>query len=98
MNVLNGHGKAFHNDERHQYVGRPHILGNPFKIGVDGNRVQVIAKYKRYFWDRVNSDEEFLAAALEVGGKDLICWCAPLPCHADVIVAWHKAGCPLKEV
>jgi len=98
MKVLNAHGKAFHNNASSQYVGRPHILGNPFKIGPDGNRTEVIAKYKRYFWERVNTDEEFLTAALDVAGKDLWCWCAPLACHADVIVAWHKAGCPLKEV
>jgi len=22
----------------------------------------------------------------ELRGKDLICWCAPLPCHADILL------------
>ena len=30
------------------YVGRPTKWGNPFKIGVDGNRQKVIRKYRQY--------------------------------------------------
>ena len=22
----------------------------------------------------------------ELKGKDLVCWCAPAPCHADILV------------
>jgi hypothetical protein len=27
-----------------------------------------------------------MAALPELRGKDLICWCAPKPCHADVLL------------
>src|SRR3990172_8733916 len=57
----------------------------------------VIAKYKRHFWDRINTDESFLELVLQIQDCDLVCCCAPLPCHGDVIKAWFDAGCPLKE-
>ena len=76
-------------------IMRPSVYGNPYKIGVDGDRATVIAKYKRYFWDRLHTDEAFLQAVLELEHRDLVCCCAPLPCHGDVIKAWFEAGCPL---
>ncbi|MDM7953264.1 MAG: DUF4326 domain-containing protein [Cyanobium sp. CZS 25K] len=30
------------------YVGRPSPLGNPFQLGRDGSRAQVIASYRRW--------------------------------------------------
>lgn len=73
------------------YVGRPMYRGgwrlaasplaNPFRIGVDGDREQVIAKYRDYLLDR----PDFLARLPDLRGKRLGCWCKPLPCHADVI-------------
>lgn len=77
-------------------IMRPTIYGNPFKIGVHGTRAEVVLKYKHYFWARINSDAEFLARVLDLEGHDLMCCCAPMACHGDVIVAWFDAGCPLK--
>jgi hypothetical protein len=63
------------------YVGRPSKWGNPFKIGKDGTREEVIEKYS--FWVKCNRDPlEFR----ELRGKDLVCWCSPLPCHGDVLL------------
>ena len=64
------------------YVGRPSKWGNPFTIGVDGSREKVILKYEAYL--RLRPD--LLEALPELRGKDLICWCAPQPCHADVLL------------
>jgi hypothetical protein len=67
------------------YVGRPSEWGNPFTIGKDGDRDEVIAKYREY----VTAPEraEMREAIRQVlGGKDLVCWCAPKPCHADVLL------------
>ena len=66
------------------YVGRPSKWGNPYKIGQDGNREEVITKYRTYI---INS-KEYHSGELrqKLGGKDLVCWCAPLPCHADVLL------------
>jgi len=77
------------------YIGRPSIFGNPFKRA--GHREDNIRQYKRYFWDRINSDADFLDAVLSLEGKDLICWCAPKPCHGNVILAWFAAGKPQRS-
>lgn len=65
------------------YVGRPSKWGNPFKIGKDGNRAQVITAYMSYCSLRLQSEPHWLD---ELKGKDLVCWCSPLPCHADVLL------------
>lgn len=68
---------------RSVYVGRPTKFGNPFVIGRDGNREQVIAKYREYL---MSQPELIAAAKAELAGRDLVCWCSPLPCHADVLL------------
>lgn len=63
------------------YIGRGSQWGNPFVIGRDGTREEVIEKYST--WIRAGS---FLLERLSVlKGKDLVCFCAPLPCHGDVL-------------
>jgi hypothetical protein len=64
------------------YVGRPSRLGNPFQVGRDGTRLEVIRKYE----DRLMRRPDLLALLPDLRGKDLICWCAPKPCHADVLL------------
>lgn len=63
--------------------------GNPFVIGKDGTRQEVIAKYED--WLRSKPDL-MLAAKLELAGKDLLCWCAPLACHGDVLLRIANAS------
>jgi hypothetical protein len=65
------------------YIGRPSVFGNPFEIGKDGNRKEVIEKYKSYLESRPDLIEK---AKNELKGKDLVCWCAPLPCHGDILL------------
>ena len=55
---------------------------NPFLIGKDGNRKEVIAKYREY----ILSQPELLAQLPELKGKILGCWCRPQACHGDVLV------------
>ena len=64
------------------YVGRPSKWGNPFKIGEHGTREQVIEAYRLWIL-RGNPLKDKLS---ELKGKDLVCWCAPRPCHADVLL------------
>jgi hypothetical protein len=33
-----------------------------------------------------------MAALPELRGKDLVCWCAPDACHADVLLELANAG------
>ena len=51
---------------------RPSILGNPFIIGQDGTREEVIAKFRKYFERRIHNDLVFLQAVVELKGKKLV--------------------------
>lgn len=64
------------------YIGRPSKWGNPFVIGRDGDRDEVVAKYREY----VEVNRVLKASLMELEGKDLVCWCAPKPCHGDVLL------------
>jgi len=70
------------------YVGRPSRWGSPFVIGRDGDRAEVIRKYEEY----LRSRQDLMAQLQELRGKDLVCWCAPLPCHADVLLRLANEG------
>ena len=59
--------------------------GNPFRIGRDGSREQVIACYRADLWRRIQAGEVTLEELAELDGCWLACWCEPLPCHGDVI-------------
>jgi len=64
------------------YIGRPSKWGNPFVIGRDGTREQVIAKYR----DWIKTKPKLLASLRELAGKRLGCHCKPKSCHGDVLV------------
>ncbi len=67
-----------------KYIGRPGPWGNPFMIGRDGTRVEVIAKFQEW----VNNQPALIARARkELRGKHLLCYCAPEDCHGDI---WLK--------
>jgi hypothetical protein len=64
------------------YIGRGSIWGNPFYLGRDGTREEVIEKYRVYILNN-----NYLRNKLpELKGKILGCHCKPLPCHGDVLV------------
>lgn len=64
------------------YIGRPSKWANPFIIGRNGNREEVIQKYKSW----IMNQPHLLADLYELEGKALGCWCKPLPCHGDILV------------
>lgn len=65
------------------YIGRPSRWGNPFRIGPDGTREEVIARYRGWLL----AQPDLLAAVPTLRGKTLGCWCAPNRCHGDVLAA-----------
>ena len=69
-------------DEFDVYIGRPSKWGNPFTIGQDGTREEVINKFREYIW---NNKELFEACKKELKGKKLGCWCFPHACHGDIL-------------
>jgi hypothetical protein len=68
------------------YIGRPSTWGNPFEIGVHGTRDGVIEKYRRHMLRRLAEEPGLRRQLEELRGKRLACWCAPLPCHGDVLL------------
>jgi len=69
------------------YIGRPSKWGNPFVIGKDGTRDEVIEKYEAW----LRTQPALLAALPELRGKTLGCWCAPQACHGDVLARLAEA-------
>lgn len=61
--------------------GRGSRWGNPFVIGRGGDRAEVIEKYERWLL----TQPELLVALPQLRGRTLGCWCAPRPCHGDVL-------------
>ena len=72
-------------DKEDVYIGRGSRWGNPFVIGKDGTREEVIAKFRLMLWDLIKSDPTTLQELSKLHDKDLICFCHPSPCHGDVL-------------
>lgn len=76
------------------YVGRPTKWGNPFshmkhtgaQWKVD-TREEAIAKFEEWLLQQ----PKLMKALHELRGKDLICWCAPEACHAEVLMRLANA-------
>ena len=64
------------------YIGRPSKWGNPFQIGKDGTREEVIEKFRNWIITQPN----LLKDLHEIKGKTLGCWCKPKVCHGDILV------------
>lgn len=64
-------------------IDRTSKWGNPFKIGPNGTRKEVIKKYEQWL---LKQPKLVALAKKELKGRDLLCWCAPLPCHGDVLL------------
>ncbi len=89
IRVLNKHSVG----DRGEYVGRPSALGNPFKLEHESQRDHVIQQYETWLQDRIAARDLQVCHELnrlyrivrDQGVLELTCWCAPKPCHADVI-------------
>ena len=68
------------------YMGRPGPWGNPFVIGRDGTRAEVIAKYRIWIDTEIAAGNVSDHQLLALRGKALLCWCHPEPCHCHVVV------------
>lgn len=71
----------WHDSDDYVYIGRGSKWGNPYRIGEDGSRDEVIALYREHI------SNSFLRFSLhELYGKKLVCFCKPKACHGDVLV------------
>lgn len=64
------------------YCGRGSIAGNPFVIGIDGDRDEVCDKYEQWA-PQQDWFEDFIE---RIRGRDLLCFCAPKRCHCDFLL------------
>jgi hypothetical protein len=62
-------------------ITRRGIWGNPYMIGRDGTRSEVIDKYRQWIIGKPG----LMAQLGELKGKRLGCVCKPAACHGDVL-------------
>lgn len=60
------------------YIGRGSLWGNPLRIGWDGTREEVISRFEKEILPNLDVSP--------LRGKDLVCFCAPKPCHGDALL------------
>lgn len=76
------------------YIGRAMgthkdgYFGNPYRIGPDGTREEVIEKFRWYFLGRLRLDPEYRRRILALSGLRIGCYCHPEKCHGDIIAEW----------
>jgi len=92
--------KEWIEDENNIYIGRAGVVFidkerfpkksslfyNPYKIGRDGNRDEVINKFKNYILARLEKEPNLKIELEKIKDKNLGCWCYPEKCHGDVLL------------
>jgi len=94
--------KAWMEDENNVYVGRGRVVFltkegpsfppqnspfcNPFNVGKDGTREEVISKFRAYMTAKLDQDPDLKRQLLALEGKRLGCWCKPEACHGDILL------------
>ena len=75
------------------YIGRPSKWGNPYShigrlshVQTCASREDAIFKYEEW----IRQQPHLMADLDELRGKVLGCYCAPLPCHGDVLLRLLK--------
>ncbi len=91
----------------HVYIGRKGIVfirnqryplsdsiwSNPYKIGKDGNREEVLVKYELYIRNKLENHPILKEQLIQLKNKKLGCWCAPEPCHGDILIKMINEFC-----
>ena len=80
-------------NKEYVYIGRAGkgesgYFGNPFPLKNYKNRVECMEAFKKYFYDRIENDEEYRNKIMELKDKILVCFCAPQLCHGNLIVEY----------
>ncbi|MCY4431938.1 MAG: DUF4326 domain-containing protein [Rhodospirillales bacterium] len=81
------HDRSVLNDPDVVRIDRATTWGNPYVVGKDGSRAEVIGKYRARLWRDIRAGRIGLDELAALDGKCLACWCAPEPCHGDVLAA-----------
>lgn len=74
------------------YIGRGSVWGNPYRIGHDGDREEVIRKYEYDFQRKfLKAFDNFEENSKKINGKILACHCKPYACHGDIIAKYFNS-------
>lgn len=93
--------KDWMEDPQNVYIGRKGIVfidkarfpktdsiwANPYKIGVDGTREEILEKYRAHILHRIHLDPQLKMKLINLRGMRLGCWCQSSEnCHGDILV------------
>lgn len=89
IKVVNKRTHTPSNDDVH--IGRPSVLGNPFPMSNESERLEVVEKYREWLRTQYRSSNPAkfellrLAKLSKTQDINLVCYCAPKACHGDVV-------------
>lgn len=72
-------------------IMRGTIFGNPYVMGPDGTREEVVELFRHYLFRRLQSEPVFAEQVKSLHNKTVCCCCFPKPCHGDILLkaaAW----------
>ena len=84
MKIINMR-KCPHIPENAVRIDRRTRWGNPYRIGRDGTREEVIERYRETLWRRIRNGEIDMKELAALDGKTLACWCTPQRCHGEIL-------------
>lgn len=67
------------------WIGRGTPWGNPFVLGRDGERGEILYRYRK--WLEEKPPRYFDDVRRRLAGKVLVCVCAPKACHGEFLLA-----------
>lgn len=73
-------------------IDRKTAWGNPFVLARESERTKVISQHRRWLISRILSGGLPIQDLASLHGKDLYCWCSPLPCHGDTLAEFADAA------
>ena len=65
------------------YIGRGSVWGNPHVIGDGVTREDAVERYSEHIYDLLRAGTITVEDIAKLHGRDLVCYCAPRPCHGD---------------
>ena len=79
-------------------VKRGFTWGNPFVLGKDGNRKQVIVMYEDHLITELLCGDKTQEQLKELNGKRLGCYCAPKECHGDILERYSVIATSMNDL
>ena len=78
--------------ERIVDITHPSIFGNPFQLSHESQRDQILKQYTKWLTEQWHAKGDLQKAIINLAADSkngekiaLQCWCAPKPCHGDIL-------------